>query len=150
MLFSSHGLLPDLTSWQSMAAAVVAGLCMGLFSRIAIADVLVVTDSRHPIKTMGGERVIELDLPDRIEAELSAGLSADPGQAETIVQQRLHDGKEALQRRIGHAYQNVADAWRLSITKIPAVVVDRRYVVYGEPDVARAVARIDAYRNARP
>lgn len=150
MLFSSHGFLPELTSWQSMAAAVVAGLCMGLFSRIAIADVLVVTDSRHPIKTMGGERVIELDLPDRIEAELSAGLSADPGQAETIVQQRLHDGKEALQRRIGHAYQNVADAWRLSITKIPAVVVDRRYVVYGEPDVARAVASIDTYRNARP
>ena len=150
MLFSSHGFLPDLTSWQSMAAAVVAGLCMGLFSRIAMADVLVVTDSRHPIKTMGGERVIELDLPDRIEAELSAGLSADPGQAETIVQQRLRDGNEALQRRIGHAYQNVADAWGLGIAKIPAVVVDRRYVIYGEPDVTRAIARIDAYRNARP
>lgn len=123
---------------------------MFLFSRFAVADVLVVTDGRHPVKTMGGERVIELDLPDRIEAELSAGLSADPGQAETIVQQRLHDGKEALQHRIGRAYQDVADAWGLSITKIPAVVVDRRYVVYGESDVARAVARIDAYRNARP
>ena len=150
MLFSSHGFLPDLTSWQSMAAAVVAGLCMGLFSRIAMADVLVVTDSRHPVKTIGDERVIELDLPDRIEAELSAGLSADPGQAETIVQQRLRDGNEVLQRRIGHAYQNVADAWGLGIAKIPAVVVDRRYVIYGEPDVTRAIARIDAYRNARP
>jgi len=48
------------------------------------------------------------------------------------------------------AYQGVADAWGLGIVKIPAVVVDRRYVVYGEPDVARAVARIDAYRSARP
>lgn len=150
MLFSSHGFLPNLTSWQSMAAEVVTGLCMVLFSRFAVADVLVATDSRHPVKTMGGERVIELDLPDRIEAELSAGLSADPGQAETIVQQRLHDGKEALQRRIGRAYQDVADAWGLGIAKIPAVVVDRRYVIYGEPDVARATARIDAYRNARP
>ena len=150
MLFSFHGFLPNLTSWQSMAAAVVTGLCMVLFSRFAVADVLVVTDSRHPVKTIGDERVIELDLPDRIEAELSAGLSADPGQAETIVQQRLRDGNEVLQRRIGHAYQNVADAWGLGIAKIPAVVVDRRYVIYGEPDVTRAIARIDAYRNARP
>lgn len=149
MLFSSYGFLPDSTSWQSTAAAVVTGLCMVLFSRFAVADVLVVTDSRHPLKTMGGERVIELDLPDRIEAELSAGLSADPGQAETIVQQRLRDGKEALQRRIGRAYQDVADAWGLGIAKIPAVVVNRRYVIYGEPDVTRAVVRIDAYRNAK-
>ncbi|MCG2601185.1 MAG: TIGR03757 family integrating conjugative element protein, partial [Achromobacter sp.] len=26
----------------------------------------------------------------------------------------------------------------------------RRYVVYGEPDVPRAVARIDAYRSRQP
>jgi hypothetical protein len=30
------------------------------------------------------------------------------------------------------------------------VVVDQRYVVYGEPDVAKAVARIDAHRRSRP
>ena len=52
--------------------------------------------------------------------------------------------------RIGHAYQGVADAWGLGIAKIPAVVVDRRYVVYGEPDVPRAVARINAYRSTQP
>ena len=59
MLFSSHGFLPGPPSWQSMAAAVVTGLCMVLLSRVALADVLVVTDSRHPIQAMGGERVIE-------------------------------------------------------------------------------------------
>lgn len=63
------------------------------------------------------------------------------------MRQRLYDGGEALQRRIGHAYQGVADAWGLGIAKIPAVVIDRRYVVYGEPDVPHAVARIDAYRS---
>jgi integrating conjugative element protein (TIGR03757 family) len=150
MLFSSIGFLPDLASWQSAAAAVVTWLCLALFSPFAVADVLVVTDSGHPIKTMGGERVIELDLPSRIEAELSTGLPTDPGLAEAIVQQRLREGKETLQRRIGRAYQNIADAWGLGIAKIPAVVVDRRYVVYGEPDVARAVTRIDAYRSTRP
>ena len=150
MLFSSHGFVPDLASWQSMAAAGVTWSCVALFSPLAAADVLVVTDSHHPIKIMGGERVIELDLPGRIEAELSAGLPADPGQAEAIVQQRLREGKETLQRRIGRAYQDVTDAWGLGVVKIPAVVIDRRYVVYGEPDVARAVARIDAHRSARP
>lgn len=150
MQFSSLGFLPDLASWKSMAVAVVARSCVALFSPLALADVLVVTDSRHPIKTMGGERVIELDLPARIEAELSAGLPADPGQAEAIVRQRLREGEETLQGRLGAAYQGVADAWGLGIARIPAVVVDRRYVVYGEPDVARAVARIDAHRSARP
>ena len=150
MLFSSHGFLPGPPSWQSMAAAVVTGLCMVLLSRVALADVLVVTDSRHPIQAMGGERVIELDLPVRIEAELSADLPADPGKAEAIMQQRLREGNETLQRRIVRAYQGVAEAWGLGIAKIPAVVVDRRFVIYGEPNVARAVARIDAHRSARP
>ncbi|ENJ2046957.1 DUF1525 domain-containing protein, partial [Pseudomonas aeruginosa] len=35
-------------------------------------------------------------------------------------------------------------------TSIPAVVVDKRYVVYGEPDVARAVARIEQRRRTQP
>ena len=121
-----------------------------MFTQTAAADVLVVTDSRHPVQALAGVRVIELDQPAHIEAELTAHLPADPAQAEALVRQRLLDGGADLQRRIGQAYQGVADAWGLGIVKIPAVVVDRRYVVYGEPDVARAVARIDAYRSARP
>lgn len=114
------------------------------------ADVLVVTDSRHPVKTMGGERLIELDDAHRIEAELSAELPAAPEQAAAIVKRRLSSGGADLQRRIASAYQGVTDAWSLGITSIPAVVVDQRYVVYGELDVARAVARIEQYRRAQP
>ncbi|RUF23429.1 TIGR03757 family integrating conjugative element protein [Pseudomonas aeruginosa] len=114
------------------------------------ADVLVVTDSRHPVQSAVGARVIELDLPDRIEAELAAGLPNDPSAAAALVQQRLRDGGQGLQRRIGSAYQGIADAWGLGIAKVPAVVVDRRYVVYGEPDVARAVARIETHRRTQP
>jgi integrating conjugative element protein (TIGR03757 family) len=122
------------------AIMLVAGLCAALLCPFASAvDVLVVTDSRHPVQALAGARVIELDQATRIEAELASHL-----------RQRLRDGGEALQRRIGHAYQGVADAWGLGIAKIPAVVVDRRYVIYGEPDVARAVARIDTYRSTQP
>ena len=37
-------------------------------------------------------------------------------------------------------------AGRLGIEKLPAVVVDGRYVVYGVRDVARAVERVAAWR----
>ena len=116
----------------------------------AAAEVLVITDSGHPVQVAAGTRVIELDLPARIEAELAAGLPTDPTQAAAIVQQRLRDGGQDLQRRLGRAYQDVAQAWGLGITKVPAVVVDRRYVVYGEPDVAHAAARIETYRRTQP
>lgn len=126
-------------------------LMLGLFCQAAsAADVLVVTDSEHPVQPFAGVREIELDLPKRIETELAAGLPADPGQAVALVKQRLHDGGQELQHRLGRAYQGVAEAWGLGITKLPAVVVDRRYVVYGEPDVARAVARIESSRRALP
>ncbi len=148
----AHSLNLPAASRRPLAAMLAAGLCAALLSSAAAAaaDVLVVTDSRHPLQAPAGARVIELDQPMRIEAELAAHLPAQPEKAAALVQQRLRDGGEALQRRIGQAYQGVADAWGLGIAKIPAVLVDRRYAVYGEPDVARAVTRIDAYRSARP
>ncbi|MGH8391347.1 MAG: DUF1525 domain-containing protein, partial [Pseudomonas sp.] len=39
------------------------------------------------------------------------------------------------------------DAWSVGVEKIPAVVIDRRYVVYGEADVAKAIAQIDRARS---
>ncbi len=144
-------LFNSLPRLRATRIACAGGLLLSLLGQAAsAADVLVVTDSRHPVQSAAGSRVIELDLPERIEAELAAGLPNDPGRAASLVQQRLRDGGQALQRRIGSAYQVVADAWGLGIAKVPAVVVDHRYVVYGEPDVARAMARIEAHRRTQP
>lgn len=139
------------SGWRTLGLAVALPASLAVFSPATFAaDVVVVTDSRHPVKTMGGERLIELDEGPRIEAELSAQLPADPEQATAIVKRRLNNGGAGLQRRIASAYQGVADAWSLGVTSIPAVVVDQRYVVYGEPDVARAVARIAQHRRPQP
>ena len=124
-------------------------LCLSGQSATA-ADVLVITDIHHPVQTVAGARVIELDLPQRIEADLASGLPADSSRAASLVQQRLLTGGQEWQQRIAVAYQGVTDAWGLGIAKVPAVVVDRQYVVYGEPDVARALARIEAHRRQRP
>lgn len=137
--------------WRSLGLAVALPAALAVFSPATFAaDVLVVTDSRHPVKTMGGERLIELDEAHGIEAELSAGLPTDPEQATAIAKRRLSSGGADLQRRIASAYQGVTDAWSLGITSLPAVVVNQRYVVYGEPDVARAVARIEQHRRTQP
>lgn len=144
-------LLRFTAGWRTLGLAVALPASLAVFSPATFAaDVVVITDSRHPVKTMGGERLIELDEGPRIEAELSAQLPVDPEQATAIVKRRLNNGGADLQRRIAAAYQGVADAWSLGVTSIPAVVVDQRYVVYGEPDVARAVAHIEQHRRSQP
>ena len=57
---------------RATRTACAGGLLLCLLSQGAsAADVLVVTDSRHPVQSASGARVIELDLPERIEAELA-------------------------------------------------------------------------------
>jgi len=115
----------------------------------ANAQVWVITDTRHPVTGSASiQRIIQLDAAQQIEAELSANLPADPQQATALVQQRLNQGGASLQQRLREAYQGVTDAWSMGITTLPAVVVDQRYVVYGESDLDKALARIAQYRKA--
>lgn len=128
-----------------------AALCAALLCPLAqAAEILVVTDSQHPVQAAGDARLIELDQPARLQAELGAHLPADPSRGATLVQQRLRSGGIELQQRLGAAYQGVVDAWSLGVTTIPAVIVDHRYVVYGEPDAAKAVTLIEAHRRTQP
>lgn len=139
-----------LTAHASMRVGVVLfatayGIALG--AAVSEADVWVITDHQHPIQKTPGVRVIELDAPARIKAELSSKLPSDPAQASLIVQQRLSHGGRELEQRFAMAYQGVIDAWSLGITKIPAIVVDRRFVIYGETDIPRALARVEEYRR---
>ncbi|MGI8472790.1 TIGR03757 family integrating conjugative element protein [Pectobacterium brasiliense] len=143
-------LSPAITSrlWQHTIAA---GFLIALLASPAQAtEILAVTDTRHPMQNLGNTRLIELDRPSLIEAELAANLPQDPARAAIIVQQRLREGGTALQQRINEAYQDVVDAWSLGITTLPAVIVDQRYVVYGEPDITRAVELINTHKRTQP
>lgn len=112
------------------------------------AQTWVITDQAHPITSPGPARIIHLDQQQHLESELSRALPTDPHQAAAIIQSRLNtpSGKR-LQTDLAKAQQDLTDAWSLGITKIPAVVVDRRYVVYGEPDVEKALALINNARS---
>lgn len=126
--------------------ALAIALCASAASAM---DIWVITDRQHPVQGTP-DRLIELDAPARIEAELSTDLPSDVQQASLLVQQRLKHGGPALEQRLARTYQDVTDAWSLGITSLPAIVVDQRYVVYGEPGVATAIARIEAYRRTQP
>lgn len=128
-----------------------ATACLALLtSATAFADdIKIFTDKAHPVTTVPGATIIELDAPARLVSELSAGLPVDPQRAEAMMRQRLASpGFAYRQNKIGLAYQAVADACSLGVAKLPAVVVDGRYVVYGDADARRAMDRIAAYRRA--
>ncbi|WP_084222081.1 TIGR03757 family integrating conjugative element protein [Pseudomonas sp. MOIL14HWK12:I2] len=110
---------------------------------------LAISDATHPLTNSVGAQVVLLDAPERLEQKLSEGLPADPRQAAAIMQQRMRSASaQQLGRDLAMAHQDVADAWSLGVTKLPAVVVDHQYVVYGQPDVAAAVASIERYRSS--
>ncbi len=55
-----------------------------------------------------------------------------------------------MQQRLAGAYQGMADAWSLGITTIPAIVVDQRYVIYGDTSLDQALTRVEQYRKEQP
>lgn len=123
-------------------------LAVILLSTFVHGETWVITDHAHPVNATASVRVILLDEQQRIEEQLSHGLSADPREAAVSAHKYLASpqGKE-LQNNLANALQGLTDAWSLGIQKIPAVVVDRRYVVYGEPDVSTALRVIDRARR---
>ena len=128
-----------------MLFAIMAGPWV---STAMAADIWIVTDQQHPVRAIPHARIIELDAPTRIEATLSQGLPTNPQEAAAAVRERLLS--RTTTEQLSTAYQGVTDAWRVGVTTIPAVVVDRRYVVYGDADAAHAVACIQVYREAHP
>ena len=113
------------------------------------AETWVITDQAHPVTATGSSRVLLLDAQQHLEEQLTDALPKDPQQAQVAFQQLLQSPEgRRLQAELVKAQQDVTDAWSLGV-EIPAVVVDRQYVVYGEPDVPRALELIAKARRTR-
>lgn len=118
------------------------------FSSANAQHILVFTDSQHPVYSLPQQtRVFELDQAQQIEEQLSDELTTDQHQSAALARSRLNS---YIHQKLAQAYEGVVNGWSLGVHKIPAVVVDRRYVIYGEPDVSRALSRIQTYREANP
>lgn len=117
-------------------------------SQSCSAETLVFTDSTHPLTNIGNARIVLLDAPIKLEAELSVGLPADPKVSAEIVQHRMYgNAGENFMQRMRLAQQGVADAWSMKVEKLPAVIVDGMWVTYGIANVSRAESEIYAYQQ---
>jgi len=116
---------------------------------LANAETWIITDRNHPVQAPAHVRVILLDESERLEAKLSEGLPANQQQAISIMHKRLKSNDaQRLQRDLALAQQDLVDAWSMGVTKVPAVVVDRKFVVYGETNATAAENRIAHWRAA--
>lgn len=113
------------------------------------AETWVITDAAHPLTSVPADvRVIKLDDQQRIEEQLSRKLPPNPHQAALAARQLMGTpAGAALMQQLAVAQQGNADAWSIGVSKVPAVVVDRRYVVYGQPDVTAAMQTINRARG---
>ena len=113
----------------------------------AAGDVVAFTLSSMPLHAAGDATVHVLDTRDGYAEAFGADLPGDPERALAEAHRRLATpaGRAALARLVSAAAGN-ALAGRLGIEKLPAVVVDGRYVVYGVRDVAQAAKRVEAWR----
>jgi integrating conjugative element protein (TIGR03757 family) len=126
-------------------------LAITLLSTAACAqgETWVFTDDAHPVTNTAEHRVIVLDEQQRLEDHLTSKLPPDPTQAAATIQAYLASPEGTrFQLELTQAQQGTTDAWSLGVEKIPAVVVDRRYVVYGEPDVDKAISLVDKARSS--
>ena len=132
--------MPTQQALTRIPLKVVLPLALLSITTFTQAQTWVVTDQAHPITSPSPARIIILDQQQHLESELSRALPTAPHQAAAIIQSRLNTASgKRIQTDLAKAQQDLTDAWSL----VPAVVVDRRYVVYGEPDVAKALVLIN-------
>lgn len=127
-------------------------LAIALLSAAACAqgETWVVTDRAHPVINTANHRLILLDEQRRLEADLTSRLPSEQTLAAATIQAYLASPEgTCFQQELTQAQQGITDAWSVGVEKIPAVVVDRRYVVYGVADVAKAIALVDRARSAQ-
>lgn len=114
-----------------------------------LAGIEIFTASHIPLADVPVEAVVvELNALAGMEELLSADLPDSPAVAEHMLRQRFaSDEFKRLERRYHEAAHAVARAWALGIEKLPAVVVDGQFVVYGEPNASTALESIRRSRR---
>ncbi|MCK0508640.1 TIGR03757 family integrating conjugative element protein [Aromatoleum anaerobium] len=100
----------------------------------------------HEVRGAQGAKVFHVDAVEHLAASLSAGLPADPTQAAALARRRFDALSQAERQGASAGAQALALAAQYGLTKVPAIVFDRRAVVYGVLDVEEARALYHAWR----
>lgn len=105
------------------------------------------TINEHAVNGETELHLYELDSIQRIESQLSKGLTADPKQSKRVVQQRLQSLDDQSRKKMQSAAQGLAKAMQYGVDRYPAIVFDGQAVVYGVTDVQTALAHYRVWRR---
>ncbi|WP_157606835.1 TIGR03757 family integrating conjugative element protein [Sedimenticola selenatireducens] len=90
-----------------------------------------------------------LDSIQRIETQLSEGLTADPKQSKQVVLHRFQQLNEDDRARMQQAAIGLAKAVQYGVDRYPAMVFDGGAVIYGVTDIHEALLRYQQWREGR-
>jgi integrating conjugative element protein (TIGR03757 family) len=132
------------------------GLALLFTARLCAADTaasvwVFTTEQLPPIKRLDmANQVFVLDDIDKPLKALSFQYPGSDDKARQRANAVLNSpqGKTLLDQ-IQRNAKSVAIAWQSGIAKLPAVLIDKRYVVYGEYNVQVALDRVERHRHAR-
>ena len=94
-------------------------------------------------------QVYRLDGIQRVETQLSEGLTADPEQSKTVVLQRFQQLHEEDRVQMQQAAIGLAKAVQYGVDRYPAMVFDGGAVIYGLTDIHEALVRYRQWREGR-
>lgn len=94
--------------------------------------------------------IYDLSARKRLEAELSYGLPGDPRLAQVMVRERVSQIPERMKQALIDAHQGELNARQYGIRRVPAVVFDGWYVVYGTSDLTEALGTYQREGEATP
>lgn len=106
-----------------------------------------VTNNRQPDYRESELHVYELDGIQRIEADLSKGLTTNPKKSKRIVLQRIQQLGEVTRARMQRAAMGLAKAVQYGIDRYPAIVFDGEVVIYGMTDIREALRQYQQWRE---
>ncbi|HCR1139909.1 TPA: TIGR03757 family integrating conjugative element protein [Klebsiella aerogenes] len=117
-----------------------------------LAQTVIYTTARWPVvQPDPGVEVQRLENVDTLSQSVFPSLSANPAKAQAQARLRMQQPDWHTQEaRLTRAYQALLDARTVGISKVPAVVFDGQFVVYGTTDVALARQKLAEWRERHP
>ena len=91
--------------------------------------------------------VYELDGIQRMEAELSRGLSGDLVQSKRIVLQRIQQLDEVARARMQRTAMGLAKVVQYGVDRYPAIMFEGEVVIYGVTDIREALHQYQQWRE---
>lgn len=108
-------------------------------------EIIGFTNQQHPFsKSQYLDKTYYLDKADKLLAQMSKGLPADPQQAEKIMRQRMSSPEwSQFIAKQKEASEEMLKGWEMGIKKVPAIVfvnkTQQNSVIYGVTNVAKAI-----------